>query len=81
MHSSSPTVESNPAATDESESKAMLYLSCLGFSTNAAANALKAAGEDVDKVLAMTHMAVSGELSGQQQMSRREKICLKSSGL
>jgi hypothetical protein len=59
----------------------MLYMSCLGLSTSAAARALKTANGDVDKVLTMTHMAVSGELSGEVPLSEREKTCLKSSGL
>ena len=63
------------------ESKVMLYMSCLGFSTSAAARALKAADGDADKVLTMTHMAVSGDLSGQAPLNEREKTCLKSSGL
>lgn len=63
------------------ESRVMLYMSCLGLSTSAAARALKAANGDVDRVLTMTHMAVSGELSGEAPLSEREKTCLKSSGL
>ena len=63
------------------ESKVMLYMSCLGLSPSAAARALKAADGDPDKVLTMTHMAVSGDLSGRAPLNDREKTCLKSSGL
>jgi len=80
-HSLSPTVVSNPVPTDDRESKVMLYMSCLGFSASAAAKALKAWDGDVDKVLIMTHMAVSGDLSGKPPLNEREKTCLKSSGL
>jgi hypothetical protein len=76
MHSSS-----NPAATDDKKSKAMLYLSCVGFSTSAAAKALKAADGDAKKVLTMAHTAVGGELSVEPPLSAREKICRKSGGL
>jgi hypothetical protein len=78
--SSSPIAVSTPAADDRG-SKVMLYMSCLGFSTSAAAKALKAADGDVDKVITMTHIAVSGELSGEPPLNEREKTCLKSSGL
>ena len=79
-HSSAPSA-SAPAATDDREAKVTLYMSCLGFSSSAAAKALKAAGGDVDKVLTMTHMSVIGELSGESPLTEREKTCLKSSGL
>ena len=84
MQSSSPSVSapvSTPVAVDGGEAKVMLYMSCLGFSSSAADKALKAAGGDVDKVLTMTHMAVSGELSGEPPLTKREKTCRKSSGL
>jgi hypothetical protein len=80
MQPSSPSV-STPVAADGREAKVMLYMSCLGFSSSAADKALKAAGGDVDKVLTMTHMAVSGELSGEPPLTEREKTCRKSSGL
>lgn len=63
------------------ESKVMLYMSCLGLSPSNAARALKAADGDPDKVLTMTHMAVSGDLSGRAPLNDRERICLNSSGL
>ena len=59
----------------------MRYMSCLGFSSSVAAKALKAADGDVDKVLTMTHMSVTGELSGEPPLTEREKTCRKSSGL
>ena len=59
----------------------MAYMGCLGISHDAAARSLKAAKGDVDKVLIMTHLAVSGDLSGRTQLNNREKACLKSSGL
>jgi hypothetical protein len=91
-HATSPGVSSAdsspvPSTTTASvrgttrESKVMLYVSCLGLSPGAAARALKAAGGDPDKVLTMTHLAVSGDLSGRAPLNDREKACLKSSGL
>jgi len=80
VHSSSPSV-STAVATGDGEAKVTLYMSCLGFSSSAVAKALKAANGDVDRVLTMAHMAVSGELSGEPPLTEREKTCLKSSGL
>jgi hypothetical protein len=78
--SSRPTL-SIPVATDDKLSKAMLYMSCLGFSTSAAAKTLKAADGDVNKVITMAHMAVTGEVSGEPPLNERERTCLKNSGL
>jgi len=65
----------------ERESKVMLYMSCLGFTPSTAAKTLNAAHGDLDKVLIITHLAVSGELSGKVPLNEREKACLKRSGL
>ena len=56
-------------------------MSCLGFSSSSAAKSPQAAGGDVEQVLALTHMAVAGELSEEPPLTEREKTCLKSSGL
>lgn len=79
QNSPSPSV-STPAATDDREAKVMLYMSCLGFSSGAAAKALNAANGNVDKVLTMTHMSVTGELSEDSPLTEREKTCLKRGG-
>jgi hypothetical protein len=81
LHSSSSTVVSKPAASDDRQSKVMVYMGCLGFSASAATRALNAADGDVDKVLTMAHMSVSGDLSGGTPLNEQEKTCLKSSGL
>jgi len=78
---STPVATSAPVATDDRQAKVMLYMSCLGFSSSTAAKSLQAAGGDVDKVLTMTHMAVTGELSEEPPLTDREKTCLRSSGL
>jgi hypothetical protein len=79
--SESPTVVSNPVATGDRESKVMRYMSCLGFSTSTAAGLLKATNGDADKVLTMSHLAISGELSRETPLNERERACLTSSGL
>jgi hypothetical protein len=89
VHSPSPTVVSNPVApdvsnsvaTDDRESKAILYMSCLGFSTSQADGAWKATHGDMNKFLTMTHLAVTGELTEDTPLTQREKTCRKGSGL
>ena len=69
------------AATDNREAGVIRYMSCLGLSTEAAAKAWRVTKGDANKVITIAHMAVSGDLSGETPPNKREKACLKSSGL
>jgi hypothetical protein len=72
---------SSSPSRDTRESRAMRYMSCLGFPDNIAARAWNATRGDMTKFLAMTHLAVTGELERDVPLTAREKGCLESSGL
>ena len=72
---------SNPAVTDSKESKALLYMSCLGIPASTGDKAWNVTHGDMKKILIMTHMAVTGELVDETPLTGREKTCRKSSGI
>ena len=57
------------------------YMTCLGFTPEAADQAIKATNGDEQKVLAGVHAILTGRLPEETQLSRREIACRKSSKL
>jgi hypothetical protein len=74
-----PTVSTTPTI-DDSQSKAIQYMTCAGLSKANAAKLLNATGGDVNKAVLASHLVISGSLED-TPFTKREKDCLKSSGV